>query len=406
MIRLRRRLFEILEVVDIGDSLSRIVTWALVCLIVANVIAVAADSVAELHARFHAEFVIFEVVSVAIFTLEYLARVWVCVDGPRYSDGPAWRGRLRYMLSLYALIDLAAVLPAFLWMFLLPDLRFLRIFRLVRLLKLARYSPALHTLGRVLAQERRALAASLVIMAGLLFFSATVIYFFERHAQPHVFGSIPAAMWWALATLTTVGYGDVVPVTQAGKLFGGLVMIFGMGVFALPIGILASGFASEIQRREFVVTWGMVARVPLFAGLSATAITEIGNLLRTQIVNAGTTITRRGDVADGMYYILSGEVEIYLPDQVVRLGEGEFFGELSLLRRTRRQANIVAVRKSHLLMLEAADFHRLIKNIPEIEEGVMRVARQRGEPLQPADGEGDLAAGEIEAGRCGSKAEE
>jgi len=400
MMRLRRRLFEILEVGDIGDRTSQMIDLALVTLIIANVIAVAAESVEDLHQRFYTEFLVFEIVSVVIFGLEYLARVWVCVEGPKYGQGPAWRGRLRYVLSLYALIDLAAVLPSVLWMLLWPDLRFLRIFRLVRLLKLARYSPALHTLGRVLAQERRALAASLVIMTGLLFFSASVIYFVEREAQPEAFGSIPAALWWALATLTTVGYGDIVPVTAAGRMFGGIVMVFGLAVFALPIGILASGFASEIQRREFVVTWGMVARVPLFAGLDAAAIAEIAGLLRTRVVNAGGVITRRGDPADGMYFILSGEVEIYLPGQIVRLGEGEFFGELSLLRRTRRQANIIAVRKCHLLMLEAADFHRLIKAHPDIEESVMRIARERSGASLEAAGEGDLSAAEIEAGRC------
>ena len=162
------------------------------------------------------------------------------------------------------------------------DLRVLRVLRLFRLLKLVRYSPALQTLGRVLADEYRALLGALLVILVLLLFASTAMYFLERGAQPDKFGSIPAAAWWALATLTTVGYGDIVPVTPLGKLLGGVVMLLGVGMIALPVAIIATGFSQESSRHQFVVTWSMVARVPLFATMDESEIAEITKLLYTR----------------------------------------------------------------------------------------------------------------------------
>ena len=154
------------------------------------------------------------------------------------------------------------------------------------------------------------LAAALLIMSSLLIFAAAAVFFVEREAQPEAFGSVPAAMWWALATITTVGYGDSVPVTDLGRIIGSLVMVFGVGMFALPIGIIASGFSKEIRRRDFMVTWGMVARVPLFSGLDAFALSRIANLLKARAVPADTVLFHRGDDPDGMYFIAAGKAEV------------------------------------------------------------------------------------------------
>ena len=202
------------------------------------------------------------------------------------------------------IIDLLAILPWYVYLFVpfdLRALRVLRLFRLFRLLKLLRYSPALQTLKRVVAHEYRALLGALLLMMMLMLFSAAIIYFLERGAQPDKFGSIPAAAWWALATLTTVGYGDIVPITPLGKVFGGIVMLLGLGMFALPIAILATGFSQESARHEFVVTWSMVARVPLFSTLDAAEVAEVTKLLYTRLVPAGRHDRarwrcRRGDV--------------------------------------------------------------------------------------------------------------
>ncbi len=156
--------------------------------------------------------------------------------------------------------------------------------------------------------ERKALAATAILLFGAVLFSASAIHIAERDAQPENFGSIPAAMWWAIVTITTVGYGDVTPVTLAGRMIASVTMVMGYVMLGLPVGIVATAFAEEIHRREFVVTWSMVASVPLFRTLDATAIAEIMRYLSAQSVPAGTLIVRRGDMAQSMYFIAEGEV--------------------------------------------------------------------------------------------------
>ena len=183
----------------------------------------------------------------------------------------------------------------------------------------------------------------LVIVMGATLVAASIMQVVEGEAQPEKFGTIPDAMWWAIVTLATVGYGDVSPVTPFGKVLTALYILASLIIIALPVGIVATAFASEIHRRDFVVTWSMVARVPLFAGLSAADIADISRLLRAQTVEAGTMIVRRGESGDSMYFIGNGEVEVELPGERVRLGVGDFFGEVAVLGRTRRMATVTAV---------------------------------------------------------------
>jgi voltage-gated potassium channel len=173
------------------------------------------------------------------------------------------------MLTPMAIVDLLAILPFFLQSVLGFDSRILRIFRLVRLLKLTRYSPALTIIGAVIMAQRKALVAALLISLCALLLSATILFAVEHEAQPDKFSSIPAAMCWALATLSTVGYGDVLPITVWGRIFGSMTMILGIGMLALPTGVIASGFANEIRKRDFVVNWKLVSSVPLFKELDA-----------------------------------------------------------------------------------------------------------------------------------------
>ena len=205
---LKRRVYQVLEVAHPDDRLSRIIDRSLVALIVANVLAVVIETVEPIHARYASEFWVFEVASVAIFTVEYLLRLWVCNEHLSLArDGPI-EARLKFAVTPFALIDLAAIVPFYIALILpFADLRLLRVFRLLRLLKLVRYSPALATLWQVLVNEWRALAAALLIMGIMLIISSTAIYHTEHDVQPEKFGSIPATMWWAVSTLTTVGYG-------------------------------------------------------------------------------------------------------------------------------------------------------------------------------------------------------
>ena len=368
----KHRMFQVLEAGHPGDRLSLVFDWSLILLILANVAAVITETVEPLALRHASAFWAFEVFSVGVFTLEYAARLWVATEHQSLARYGPLRGRLRYACGPFAIIDLMAILPFYLAL-LIPgfDLRLLRVLRLLRLFKLARYSPALATLWRVLADERRALAAALIIMLFLLTASATAIYHVERRVQPEAFGSIPAAMWWAVSTLTTVGYGDVTPVTDLGRMIGGLVMVFGLAMFALPIAIIASGFASEIHRRDFVVTWGMVARV------DALSVSRITSLLHARVVAPGMEIMRRGEPAKAMYFIAAGEVEVDLPQGPQRLRDGEFFGEMALLRHSERLATVRAITRCRLLVPDADDFHQLVAADSDLREAINRVAEER-----------------------------
>lgn len=205
------------------------------------------------------------------------------------------------------------------------------------------------------------------------------MHFLEAKAQPDKFGTIPDSMWWAIVTLTTVGYGDVVPVTVWGRLVASLTMISGLIMLALPVGIIATAFAEDIHRREFVVTWGMLARVPILSSLSASEIADLMRYLRSQTVQQDALIMRRGEEGDCIYLIASGEVMVETADGEVALGPGDFFGEIAVLHNTRRVATVRALRQTKLLILDAADLNALMERNPEVRERIESIARERTE---------------------------
>ena len=377
-VRLRQRLYLILEAGKTGDQASRLFDWFMVSLILANVLAFAAETEPWIAAQYGQAFSIFNLISIGIFTCEYLFRLWVCVDHPPLKGQTPFMVRVKWALTPSMLIDLAVILPFYLSMMLTVDLRVLRVVRLLRFLKLARFSPALHSIGRVLANEKRAILGAVIVMFGLLVFAATGIYWIEGRIQPEVFGSVPRAMWWALATLTTVGYGDVVPITPLGRLFGGLVMVFGLGMFALPIAIVSSGFSREIHRRDFVVSWGMVARVPLFQGMKPAVLADLVDLLEAQVVEANTVLAYRGDAADAMYFIVVGRVHVAFEDRSIELGEGDFFGEMALIANRRRSGTIVSLTRVHLLKLGVGQFRQILAHHPDAEAHIAAAVRDRG----------------------------
>jgi voltage-gated potassium channel len=250
--KLKERVYKILEPHP-GDRLSRrLLDVFLVILILLNVAAVMLETVHELWASYHAVFRAFEIFSVVVFTVEYILRVSCCTVEIRYRS--SIMGRLRYMATPMAMIDLLAVLPFYLAIMFGLDLRVMRIIRLVRLfrmLKLVRYSKALRTLANVLKSKKEELAVTLFAAAVLLVFASSLMYYIERENQPEVFSSIPATLWWGIVTLTTVGYGDMHPSTPMGKVLGGVIALLGVGIVALPAGILAGGFAEELRSHGF-----------------------------------------------------------------------------------------------------------------------------------------------------------
>jgi len=373
----RRRIYEILERGSAGDRTSLLADRGLVALIVVNLATVVLESVPWLAERYGIWFSLIEYASLVVFTVEYALRVWTAVEHAPHRHLRAHRARLRYILSAAGIVDLLAVLP-FWFAFLLPgDLRVVLVLRMIRFLKITRYSPAMRSLLDVLYRERRALFGCVVILFGTTLMAAAVMHLVEGQAQPDKLGTIPDAMWWAIVTLGTIGYGDVVPITPLGKVIAAVTVFLGLVMVALPVGIIANAFAEEIHRRDFVVTWGMVARVPLFSGLNANEIADIMRLLRAQQVEPGATIVRRGEPGHSMYFIAAGEVEIELPHERIRLGVGHFFGEVAVLRRARRSANVTALVRTSLLVLDAQDLHELMERDPRIAERVREVARSR-----------------------------
>jgi voltage-gated potassium channel len=374
---LRHRIYSILERGADNDTLSSAVNRGLVVLIVVNLIAMTLESVPALHEHYGRAFWLFELFSLVIFTIEYIAILWIAVEHPPLRHLPPWRARLHFALSASGIVDLIAVLPFWLALFAGIDLRVLLIFRIMRFLKLTRHSAAMRSLLNALYSERRALFGCLVIMMGATLFAATVMHVVEGSVQPDNFGTIPQSMWWAIVTIGTIGYGDVVPVTALGKVVAGFAIVAGLVMVALPIGIIATAFSEQVHRRDFVITWGMIARVPLFAGFEAGHIADIMELLKAQSVDAGAVIARRGDEAHSMYFIASGEVEIELPDKSVRLGVGHFFGEVAVLKRAHRSATVTAISRCDLLVLEARDLHALMEREPRIAQRVNEVMNRR-----------------------------
>jgi len=230
--------------------LSRLIDWFLIFLIGLNVIDVILESVGSFYAEYHVQLVLFEYFSIAVFSVEYFLRIWSCVDVSDNDSRSHWQQRLSYFVTPMALIDLLAILPFYLSLFVNVDLRFLRVVRILRIFKLTRYSTAMQLIMNVFKEEQGSFVAAFSILFTLLIIAASGIYLIEHDIQPDKFGSIPEAMWWAMATLTTVGYGDVTPITPGGKFFGGLITIISMGMVALPTGILASGFNVQMRRRQ------------------------------------------------------------------------------------------------------------------------------------------------------------
>lgn len=383
---LRRRTHQILDAGIGHEATATVVDLVLIALILLNVVAFAAVTVPAIANEYWDWFVALEVTSIVVFVIEYVLRLWSCVELPFLARMPPWRARLHFALRPLQIIDLLAIAPAALALFLPMDFGGLLVLRLFRFLKIARYSTAMHSLGRVLASERSALFGIVVVMMTLVLFSATGMYFLEREVQPAIFGTIPDAMWWSVVTLGTIGYGDAVPVTAAGKLFGGIVIILGLGTFALPIAIIATGFSHEVARREFVVTWSLVARVPLFAGLDASAVAQIMTLLYARTWEAGDTIMHRGDPASAMYFITSGEAIVEDQENEVRLGEGEVFGERALIENRTIGHTVLAASRCRCLVLERDDFERLGRRVPEIARRVREVAQNRKDAGHTAGG--------------------
>lgn len=373
---LRQRAFQVLEHGRRREPASRAIDGILIVLVVANVAATVAQTVPEVALRHGASLQIFDRLCVLIFALEYIARIWVAPEHPLLQQHTALGARIRFASTPLMIIDALALLPLLLELA-FPQYGLLALTRLIRFLKLARYSPALATIGRLIASERRALLACVIIFAGVLLGAAAAMYAVEGAMQPDRLGDMPKAMWWAATMLAKIGGADTTPLTTLGSIIAAITVMLGIGCFALPVAIIGRGFYEEIRRHDFVVTFAMVAQVPLFSRLDASSIAELVGILRARTVPAGATIIRKGDRGDAMYFIASGAADVDAAIGKVRLEEGDFFGEMALLSREPRSATVTAVRATDLLILDVDDFLHLLDHVPDIRAKIQVVSEQR-----------------------------
>lgn len=372
---LRRRIYEIMEIGHGEDRTSKIFDAVIVTLIVLNVAAIIAETVPSIHANYGAWLYAVEVLAVGVFTIEYMLRLWTAVEVQFLSRMSPWRARLSLAKSPALIIDLLAILPFYLHHLVPLDLGMLRMLRLLRFLKLSRYSPAMHTLIRVLQNERKALVGAALLLFTALLFSSTLMYHLESAAQPDKFGSVPAAAWWSITTLTTVGYGDATPVTPLGRLLAGLTMVFGLCILALPVAIISTGFAQEVHRRDFVVNWSLMSRVPMLAGLDAKEAAEIMPLLHAHNFPPNVEIARKGAPADAIFFVASGSIDQQGDIDKSSYRTGDVFGATAMLNNDVHSGHVFTSSRSRLLKLHKEDFHRIEARHPHVAAHIRRLAK-------------------------------
>ena len=374
---IRLRTYEFLERGRRNDRASQVFDLSIVTLILLNVTASVVGTVPWIHQSWGRALDQFDTFCVAVFTVEYAARIWSAPSNPRYRGLSDAAARLRHARTPLMAVDFLALMPFLVQFIIHADFGPFRVLRIVRFYRLARYVPALETIVRVIVSEARRLLGTLILFAGLLLFSGVLMYIAEGRVQPDRLGSVPQAMWWAVVTLSTVGYGDIVPVTVAGKFIASVTMFLGIMFFALPVSIIASGYQEEIKRRDFVVNFAMVARVPLFSTLDPTSIAQLTGLLTARKVAGGTVIVSKGDDAEEMFFIVSGRVEVELPNNPVILGEGDYFGEIALITGGTRTATVRTIGACELLQLDRHDFRHMAERNPHIHDAVNRLANLR-----------------------------
>jgi voltage-gated potassium channel len=378
---LRRTLYRILDPRRSGTlpEMFRLIHHSMIVL---GVAALVLGTVPRFAAAYGTALDVVFYLALAFFAAEYICRLYVVPEAPWSQHGRRWRDRLYWSMTLQGLVGLCSTWIVGVAVVLSPDLSSVRLACVTWLFKFVPYSEGLALLGRVIGNARSTLVSVLLAFVIVLLSAGTLAYLVEREVQPETFGSVPAALWWAIVTLTTTGYGDAVPVTLVGRLLGGSVMICGIALFALWAGIVANGFAEEVKRRDLQRTWELVTKVPLFNAVGAETIAEVTRLLRPRDVPEGVVLVRRGEPGDCMYFIVSGEIEIRIRPKPLRLGAGAFFGEIALITGEPRTATVVAARPSVMLVLHLTDFRHLAARRPELmaaiaEESSRRVAHNK-----------------------------
>jgi voltage-gated potassium channel len=368
------RLYRVLQA-ESQDNAARLFRLAHHAMVAAGIGIMLADTVAPWRQAYRVPLDLAFQLVCAFFFAEYVMRLIAAPGAPGAEHRGAWTARLSWAVSLGGVFDLLGAMPGVLDIVFSPS--YASLFGFVWAFKPVRYTPGLASLRRVIGNARQTLLSVLLAFGIVLLAAASLAYLVERNAQPDVFGSIPLALWWAIVTLTTTGYGDVVPQTIIGRMLAGVVMVSGILVFALFSGILATGFAEETRRREFLRTWDCVTKVPFFHDVGPAVIAEVARLLRPRECQPGAVIVRRGEPGDCMYFLADGEVEVRVNPEPIRLTSGQFFGELALLTGGPRNATVVATKPSTLLVLDIVDFRELLGRQPSLARIIHEEAERR-----------------------------
>jgi voltage-gated potassium channel len=318
----------------------------------------------------------------SIFTMEYLGRLWSapenCTDLPEevddFRDYVADHSyRIYYVISFLGIIDLLVIL-SILHNIISGDINsWPNYVVILGLFKLSRYIPGFEIVGAVVKKERQILMASLLSLGFLVVILSTALYLAERNVQPEVFKNIPTALWWGIVTMTTTGYGDITPITPVGRIVGGVAMLGGIAMLAIPAGILASGFAAEIRHREQINNWQIISNLELFKDLDSSCIADITRHLRSLVLPKNTVVFKKNSAPDAIYFIADGAVEVQIhprPTSTITLQKGDVFGETGLLENRKRNATIKTIRATRLMALDLQDFHRLANDHASLKKKV------------------------------------
>ena len=379
MMTARRRAYEILENDDLRDWRTRAVHWTIVTLVIGTVTAAILGTIPAVQERVHHTFKIFDFISFFVFLIEYLARVWSAPEDPRLHKISPARARLHYVCSPTGIIDMAAIGPLIIAHIFSIDIQVITLLRLVRFFKLLRYSTGIISLADALWTERHTLIACLVVLSAAVVFSSTAMYELESAAQPEKFGSIPAAMWWSIATLTTVGYGDAVPITTGGRMVASITMVAGLIILALPIAVVSNAFGEIIRKRGFVVNWGTLSRLPLFSGLDAGVMGEALQVLAARSYDPGNTIFRPGEPLNELHIVASGDVTVEGPDGTATLSDGDLFGGPAQFGGPRSPCLIRALSRTRILVFSENDLQALLVHRPTFAARLRMLSSRQAE---------------------------
>ena len=328
-------------------------------------------------------------VALAVLSLDYGARLWsapeahpdfTALDAEDQDEVLHHAYRAEYVFSFLGLVNVLTIAAAVYGLLDPGNDAWPAYLVVLSLFKFGRYISGLELVATVVKNERQMLLATLLTLGILVVVISTALYLVERAAQPDIFKSVPHSMWWGIVTMTTTGYGDMTPLTGWGRLLGALSMLVGIAMLAMPAGILANGFAEEIQRREQLLVWQILSNLSLFKNLDAACIAEVASALKTRVLPARTVVVKKNEFSDAMYIIANGEVEVEIkpkPRTPVLLRTGNVFGEAGLLENKKRNATVRTVRASKFLVLEMRDFHRIASGHPLLMEKMQQINQSR-----------------------------